>query len=86
MLRWSVKPVVLKGGRVPAYLVVPEGKGQFAAVEFVHWGQGDRTEFLNEAFLYAKGGAISLLIDAPFNRPDWPSRIASPVTAVLEKV
>ena len=61
-----------KGGRVPAYLVVPEGRGPFAAIVFVHWGQGDRTEFLSEALLYAKGGAISLLIDAPYRRPDYP--------------
>src|SRR5581483_8954600 len=58
---------------VPAYLIVPTGKGPFAAIEFVHWGQGDRTEFLNEALTYAKGGTISLLIDAPFNRPDYQS-------------
>jgi dienelactone hydrolase len=70
-----------KGGRVPAYLVVPVGKGPFAAIEFVHWGQGDRSEFLSEALRYAKGGAISLLIDAPFNRPEYapgPSFIANP--------
>lgn len=60
-----------KGGRVPAYLVVPAGRGPFAAIEFVHWGQGNRTEFLSEALLYAKGGAVSLLIDAPYNRPDY---------------
>ncbi len=70
-----------KGGRVPAYLVVPEGRGPFAAVEFVHWGQGDRTEFLSEALVYAKGGAVSLLIDAPYRRPDYkqgPSFIDDP--------
>jgi cephalosporin-C deacetylase-like acetyl esterase len=26
-----------KGGRVPAYLVVPDGKGRFAAVLWGHW-------------------------------------------------
>jgi dienelactone hydrolase len=70
-----------KGGRVPAYLVMPAGKGPFAAIEFVHWGQGNRTEFLSEALTYAKGGAISLLIDAPYNRPEWvsgPSFIDNP--------
>ncbi len=29
-----------KGGRVPAYLVVPEGKGPFAAVIWGHWYLG----------------------------------------------
>jgi len=60
-----------KGGRVTAYLVIPEGKGPFAAIEFVHWGQGNRTEFLSEALSYARRGAISLLIDGPFNRPNY---------------
>lgn len=62
----------LKGGRVPAFLVVPSGKGPFAGVVFVHWGQGDRTEFLAEAVMLAHAGAESLLIDAPFNRPGAP--------------
>src|SRR3712207_4653326 len=29
-----------RGGRVPAYLVVPEGRGPFAAVLFGHWMMG----------------------------------------------
>jgi dienelactone hydrolase len=60
-----------KGGRVPAYLVIPKARGPFAAIEFVHWGQGNRTEFLSEALLYAKAGVISLMIDAPYRRPEW---------------
>jgi dienelactone hydrolase len=35
----------------------------------MHWGRV-RTEFLSEALLLAKRGAISLTIDAPDNRPD----------------
>ncbi len=62
-----------KGGRVPAYLVAPEGKGPFAGIIFLHWGQGDRTEFLSEALLHAQAGAVSLLVDAPHNRPDYPA-------------
>jgi dienelactone hydrolase len=61
-----------KGGRVPAYLVAPPGKGPFAGLLFVHWGQGDRTEFLAEAVMLAEAGAESLLIDAPYNRPGAP--------------
>lgn len=59
-----------RGGRVPGYLVVPPGSGPFAAVLFMHWGQGDRTEFLSEAVSYAKSGVVSLMIDAPYQRPD----------------
>jgi dienelactone hydrolase len=64
----------LKGGRVPAYLVVPEGKGPFAAILFGHWAMTgspmrNRTEFLDEAVALARAGAISLLPDAPFARP-----------------
>src|SRR5712671_1862253 len=43
-----------KGGRVPAYLVVPTGKGPFAAVIWGHWywdnsAMRNRKEFLDEA-------------------------------------
>ena len=63
-----------KGGRVPAYLVVPRGKGRFAAILFGHWAMPgsptrNRSEFLPEALAYARAGAVSLLIDAPFARP-----------------
>lgn len=57
------------GGSVPAYLVVPPDKGPFPAVIFVHWGQGNRTEFLSEALILGRAGAESLLIDGVFNRP-----------------
>jgi cephalosporin-C deacetylase-like acetyl esterase len=57
-------------GRVTAFLVVPPGKGPFAAIVFQHWGFGDRTEFLAESLLYARAGAISLLVDAPWARPE----------------
>jgi len=58
-----------KGGPVAAYLVVPKGKGPFAAVLFGHWGNGTRTEFIPEAKLYARAGAVSLLPDYPWDRP-----------------
>ncbi|MFH2001882.1 MAG: hypothetical protein ABIK28_19520 [Planctomycetota bacterium] len=58
-----------KGGRVTAYLVVPEGKGPFAGLVFGHWGPGNRTEFLPEATLYAQAGAVSILVDYPWVRP-----------------
>src|SRR5206468_3793940 len=58
-----------KGGPIAAYLVVPKGKGPFAAALFGHWGNGTRTEFIPEAKLYARAGAVSLLPDYPWDRP-----------------
>jgi cephalosporin-C deacetylase-like acetyl esterase len=36
----------------------------------MHWGQGDRTEFLSEAVVLAKRGSVSIMIDAPYHRTD----------------
>jgi beta-lactamase class A len=58
-----------KSGPVAAYLVVPKGKGPFAAILFGHWGNGTRAEFIPEAKLYARAGAVSLLPDYPWDRP-----------------
>lgn len=63
-----------KGGRVPAYLVVPAGKGPFAAVIWGHWYWGNspmrnRREFLDEAVALAPAGVVSLLTDGPIARP-----------------
>jgi dienelactone hydrolase len=57
-------------GRVAAYLLVPEGKAPFAGIVFGHWGLGTRAEFLPDATLYARAGAVSLLIDYPWDRPE----------------
>ncbi|NTX64798.1 dienelactone hydrolase family protein [Myxococcus sp. CA051A] len=58
-----------KGGRVPAYLVTPPGPGPFAGLTFLHWGQGSKNEFLDEALSLARAGVVSLLVDAPHVRP-----------------
>ncbi len=63
-----------KGGLVPAYLVVPRGKGPFAAVIWGHWYWGNsrmrnRKEFLDEAVALAHAGVVSLLTDGPIARP-----------------
>jgi len=63
-----------KGGRVPAYLVAPGGKGPFAAVIWGHWYWGNsamrnRKEFLDEAVALAPAGVVSLLTDGPIARP-----------------
>jgi len=62
-----------RGGRVPATLVLPPGKGPFAGILFGHWMMPrspvrNRKEFLEEALLLARSGAASLLTDAPMVR------------------
>jgi len=64
----------LKGGVVPAYLVVPKGRGPFAAVIWGHWywpnsSMANRKQFLEEAVVLAQAGVVSLLIDGPRARP-----------------
>jgi len=59
-----------KGGRVPAYLVAPPGKGPFAAVIWGHWywrnsAFFNREEFLDEAVGLAHAGVVSLLTTGP---------------------
>jgi dienelactone hydrolase len=63
-------------GRVPAYLVIPAGKGPFAAVLWGHWMMPgspcmNKTEFLDEAVALAPIGVVSLLIDSPMVRPGY---------------
>ncbi|MGE5357796.1 MAG: alpha/beta hydrolase [Bacteroidales bacterium] len=63
-----------RGGRVPAYLVVPDGQGPFAAVIWGHWYWSNsefrnRREFLDEALVLARSGVVSLLFDGPVARP-----------------
>src|SRR5438552_7957472 len=63
-----------KGGVVPAYLVVPKGRGPFAAVIWGHWywdnsSMRNRKEFLDEAIVLAQAGMVSLLTDGPVARP-----------------
>jgi dienelactone hydrolase len=64
------------GDTVPAYLVIPKGTGKFAGIIWGHWmmpnvANANRSEFLDEAVALAPEGVISLLIDAPPNRPDF---------------
>lgn len=56
------------GGRVSAWLVVPEGDGPFAGLVYLHGSETWRDDFLDEALAMAHGGAISLVLDAPFAR------------------
>lgn len=60
-------------GRVPGYIVVPPGKGPFGGIVYMHWGQGNKGEWLAEGVEMAKRGAVSIMIDAPYWRPDVPT-------------
>lgn len=56
------------GGRVPAYLVVPVGKGPFAGILAQHGMPGTRDRYLQHGIRLARCGAVVLLITAPFSR------------------
>lgn len=60
-------------GRVPAYLVVPEGNGPFAGIVLMHGGarSSSREDVLWTGTQYAKYGAVVIIIDAPWNRPEF---------------
>ena len=74
-----------RGGRVTAYLVVPSGKGRFAGLIFMHPRPGSRSTFLDEAVSLAGAGAVSLLIDAPFSRPEpWKRDFQEPAVTPPE--
>jgi dienelactone hydrolase len=75
------------GGRVPAHIVRPHAAPPFAGAVFVHWGEGDGTEFLEEAIALAPLGLLSLLIDAPYLRPvEWRPYRDSPRSLVEEDI
>jgi dienelactone hydrolase len=57
------------GGRVSAFLLTPPCEGPLAGILFMHPGNTDRRAFLEEAILFSQGGAVALLMDAPYARP-----------------
>jgi dienelactone hydrolase len=57
------------GGKVPAYLIFPEQQPPQAGLIFGHWGEGDRSEFVDEAIVLTRLGFASLCLDAPARRP-----------------
>ena len=63
------------GQSVSAYLIVPQGKGPFPAVLYVHWlgdpETSNRTQFLKEAEELTQHGAVALLLDMPWSVPGW---------------
>ncbi len=75
----------LADGRIRAYLVEPAGNGPFAGIVFVHPGPGSRSDFLEEAEILARAGAICLLIDAAWaNGPEFGKRASGPPEEVRD--
>jgi len=66
------------GGYVPATLVEPDGSGPFAGILYQHGMPSIRQTLIPSAVTYARMGAVVVLIDAPFSRPEHGS--PEPVT------
>jgi uncharacterized protein len=60
------------GGRVPAYLIRPEGEGDYPGLILMHGSGGSRGDLLGQGYDYARLGVIVLLISAPPARLDPP--------------
>jgi len=65
------------GDRVPAYLVLPRGGDNHPAIIWGHWLQkgsplANKDEFLEEALALAQAGVVSVLVEAPQARHDFP--------------
>src|SRR5579859_3305472 len=65
------------GDRVPAYMVLPRGGGDHPAIIWGHWLKkgsplANKDEFLEEALVLARVGVMSVLVDAPQARHDYP--------------
>lgn len=58
------------GGRVPAWLYLPEGEGPHPAILMQHGMPGTRSTLHPLAEAYARAGALVLAPTAPFGRPD----------------
>ena len=69
-----------KGGEVPALVVVPKGKGPFPGVIVQHGLPDTKEGILPAGIDLARTGALAILIDAPFNRPQQGRIRSDPLT------
>ena len=58
-----------KGSEVPALVVAPKGRGPFPGVIVQHGLPSTKEDVLPVGADLARTGAVAILIDAPFNRP-----------------
>jgi hypothetical protein len=64
-------------GRVPGILITPTGSGRFPVILYGHWMMRgspfrNKTEFLEEAIVMARSGALCVLLDSPLIRKQMP--------------
>ena len=57
------------GGRVPARLVIPDGKGPFAGIILQHGGPGTLEDMVGFARAFTQYGAVSIMVTSPYKRP-----------------
>jgi dienelactone hydrolase len=69
-----------RGGRVPATLLVPDGPGRYAGIVMMHGMPSNRQAMLAAGTAVARAGAVVILIDAPFARPENQGRDALTLT------
>jgi dienelactone hydrolase len=69
-----------KGGEVPALLVLPSGRGPFPGVIVQHGMPDTKESMLPTGIDLARTGAVAILIDAPFNRPQQGRVRSDPLT------
>jgi uncharacterized protein len=69
-----------KGGEVPALVVVPKGRGPFPGVIVQHGLPDTKEGMLPAGIDLARTGALAVLIDAPFNRPQQGRIRSDPLT------
>jgi hypothetical protein len=76
----SITYVSPKGGEVPALVVVPKGEGPFPGVIVQHGLPDTKEGMLPAGIDLARTGALAVLIDAPFNRPQQGRVRSDPLT------
>ena len=69
-----------KGGEVPALMVIPNSRGPLPGVIVQHGLPGTKEELLPVGIDLARTGAVAVLIDAPFNRPQQGRVRSGPLT------
>ena len=65
---------------MPALVVVPQGKGPFPGVIVQHGLPDTKEGMLPAGIDLARTGAVAVLIDAPFNRPQQGRVRSDPLT------